>query len=93
MNLVNILEIAELEGGEYTVDTIINFINTVTNWAIAIGLPLAGLILVIGFVTLSVVDVEQKNRAKARITQTVLGIIGILISISIVNIIIRQFVR
>lgn len=93
MNLINILEITELEGGTYTVETITDFINTVTNWAIGIGISLAGLVLVIGFITLAVVDVEQKNRAKSRITQTIVGIVGIIVSISIVNVLIRHFIR
>ena len=39
----------------------------------------------------AVVDVDQKPRVKTRITQTLLGIFGIILAISLVNIIIRLF--
>jgi len=89
--IINFLAIQELEGGTYTVETILNIIKQVTNWAIAIGLSLAGVALVISFAIYAVVDVEQKQRTKTRITQTLAGIFGIIIAISLVNIIIRLF--
>ena len=39
----------------------------------------------------AVVDVDQKQRVKTRIVQTFLGIFGIIMAISLVNIIIRLF--
>lgn len=89
--LFNIIKINELEGGEYTVDTVLKVIKQITDWALAIGLSLAGVALVVSFVMYAVVDVDQKPRVKTRITQTLLGIFGIILAISLVNIIIRLF--
>lgn len=89
--LFNVLTINELEGGTYTVDTVLNIIKQITEWALAIGLSLAGVALVISFIMYAVVDVDQKPRVKTRITQTLLGIFGIIAAISLVNIIIRLF--
>ena len=47
--------------------------------------------LVICFIMYAVVDVDQKQRVKTRIVQTFLGIFGIIMAISLVNIIIRLF--
>jgi len=91
MRDIYMLAITELEGGTYTVDTILQAIRTVTDWAISIGLTLAGLTMVIGFIVFAVVDVDQKVRAKQKIIQILLGIGGIVISISLVNIMIRLF--
>ncbi|MBQ2946356.1 MAG: hypothetical protein IJY25_03905 [Bacilli bacterium] len=92
MNNLYTLAITQLEGGNYTIDTVLNAIKTVTDWAISIGIALAGLTLVIGFIVFAVVDVEQKVRARQKITQVLLGIGGIVLSISLVNIMIRLFV-
>lgn len=90
--IFNILAIKELEGGTYTVDTVLKVIKQITDWALAIGLSLAGVALVISFIMYAVVDVDQKPRVKTRITQTIFGIFGIIVAISLVNIIIRLFV-
>ena len=60
--LLNVLAIQQLEGGTYTVDTILKVIKQITDWALAVG-----------------------------ISQTLLGIFGIILAISLVNIIIRLF--
>ena len=90
-NLLNILAIKQLEGGTYTVDTVLKVIKQITDWAIAVGISLAGVAVVISFIMYAVVDVDQKPRVKTRITQTLIGIGGIIISVSLVNIIIRLF--
>ncbi len=89
--LFNVLAINQLEGGTYTVDTILKVIRQITDWALAVGIALAGAALVISFIMYAVVDVDQKPRVKQRVTQTLLGIAGIVMSISLVNIIIRLF--
>ena len=58
-NIINVLAIQQLEGGTYTVDTILKVIKQITDWALAVGL--------------------------------LLGIFGIILAISLVNIIIRLF--
>lgn len=90
-NLINILAIKELEGGAYTVDTVLKVISQVTDWALTIGISLAGVALVVCFIMYAVVDVDQKPRVKTRIIQTLLGIAGIILAISLVNIIIKLF--
>ena len=90
-NLLNVLAIEQLEGGTYTVDTVLNIIKQITDWALAIGISLSGIALVICFIMYAVVDVDQKQRVKTRIVQTILGIFGIIMAISLVNIIIRLF--
>lgn len=90
-SVFNILAIQQLEGGTYTVDTILKVIKQITDWAIAVGMSLAGVALVVSFVMYAVVDVDQKQRLKTRIAQTLLGIFGIILAISFVNIIIRLF--
>ena len=91
MKYLNVLAIQQLEGGTYTVDTVLKVIKQITDWAIAIGMSLAGVAVVISFIMYAVVDVDQKPRVKTRITQTLVGIGGIIISLSLVNIIIRLF--
>ena len=90
-NLVNVLAINQLEGGTYTVDTVLKVIKQITDWALAVGIALSGVALVISFIMYAVVDVDQKPRVKTRIVQTLLGIGGIIMAISLVNIIIRLF--
>lgn len=90
-NFMNVLAIQQLEGGTYTVDTVLKVIKQVTDWALAVGIALAGVALVISFIMYAVVDVDQKPRVKTRIVQTLLGIGGIIMAISLVNIIIRLF--
>ena len=91
MKLLNMLAFQQLEGGTYTVDTVLKVIKQITDWALAIGISLAGVALVISFIMYAVVDVDQKPRVKTRITQTLLAIFGIILAISLVNIIIRLF--
>ena len=59
--------------------------------ALKIGIALAGVSLVIGFIMYAVVDVDQKPRIKSRIIQTLLGVGGIILAISLVNVIIGLF--
>lgn len=88
---LNVLEIKELEGGTYDINTVLNVIKQITDVAIVIGISLAGVSLVISFITLTVVDVDQKQRVKERIKQILIGIGGIIMAISLVNIMIRLF--
>ena len=89
--LFNLLAINQLDGGTYTIDTILKVIKQITDWALAIGISVAGVALVISFIMYAVVDVDQKPRVKTRIVQTLLGIFGIILAISLVNIIIKMF--
>ncbi len=88
---MNIMAIEKLEGGEYNIDSIIQAIQTFSNWVLRVGIALAGVSLIIGFVLYAVVDVDQKQRVKQRIIQTMFGIVGIILAISIVNLIIDLF--
>lgn len=90
-NYLNLLKIEHLQGGGYNVDSIINAIQTFSNWALRIGIAAAGVSLIIGFILYAVVDVDQKPRVKQRIVQTMFGIVGIILAISIVNLIIDLF--
>lgn len=85
------LKINHLEGGTYDVNTILSAIKTITNWSLSIGIASAGLALIIGFIMYAVTDVDQKARVKQRIIQTLFGIAGIILAISLVNIIIDLF--
>lgn len=89
--LFNLLAINQLDGGTYTIDTILKVIKQITDWALAIGISVAGVALVISFIMYAVVDVDQKPRVKTRIVQTLLGIFGIIMAISLVNLIIKMF--
>lgn len=89
--LFNLLAINQLDGGTYTIDTILKVIKQITDWALAIGISVAGVALIISFIMYAVVDVDQKPRVKTRIVQTLLGIFGIIMAISLVNIIIKMF--
>ena len=85
------IKIEHLEGGTYNVESILNAIKTLTNWALSIGIAAAGTSLVIGFILYAVADVEKKAQVKQRIIQTLLGIAGIILAISLVNLIIDLF--
>ena len=89
--LLNILAIQELEGGNYTIETVLNVIKQITDWAIVVGISLAGFSAVICFIIYTMVDIEQKTRVRSRIVHTFVGLGGIIISISLVNIVIRLF--
>ena len=91
MNYLQLLAISHLEGGNYNVDSILKAIKTITNWALSIGIAAAGVALVIGFVMYAVSDVDRKAQVKQRIIQTMLGIAGIILAISLVNLIIDLF--
>ena len=91
LNYLQLLAINHLEGGTYDVNSILKAIKTLTNWCLSIGIAAAGVSLIIGFVLYSVVDVDQKQRVKQRIIQTMFGIVGIILAISIVNLIIDLF--
>ena len=88
---MNFLEIEKLDGGNYNVDSIIKAIQTFSNWALRIGIALAGVSLIIGFILYAVADVDQKQRVKQRIIQSMFGIVGIILAISLVNLIIDLF--
>lgn len=88
---MNILDISHLEGGTYNIDSILKAIKTLTNWALTIGIAAAGVSLVIGFVMYAITDIDQKARVKQRIIQTLFGIAGIILAISLVNLIIDLF--
>ena len=91
LNCFNLLKIQHLEGGSYNVDSIIKAIQTFSNWALRVGIALSGVALIIGFILYAVVDVDQKQREKQRIIQSMFGIIGIILAISLVNLIIDLF--
>lgn len=88
---MNLLAIEKLEGGAYNVDSIIKAIQTFSNWSLKIGIALGGVSLIIGFILYAVADIDQKQRVKQRIIQTMFGVVGIILSISIVNLIIDLF--
>ena len=88
---IYLLAINKLEGGSYTIDSILQAIKTVTDWALRVGIALAGVSLVIAFVLYAVADVDRKQQLKQRIIQTMFGIVGIILAISLVNLIIGLF--
>jgi len=91
MKYLNMLAIEKLEGGTYDVNTVLNAISKVTDMALKIGIALAGVSIVIGFVMYAVVDVDQKPRVKTRIIQSLIGVGGIVLAISLVNVVIGLF--
>ena len=88
---IYLLAINKLEGGSYTIDSILQAIKTVTDWALRVGIALACVSLVIAFVLYAVADVDRKQQVKQRIIQTMFGIVGIILAISLVNLIIGLF--
>ena len=90
-NSLLLLDIDHLDGGGYNINSILKALKTLTNWALSIGIAAAGVSLVIGFVLYAVTDVDQKARVKQRIIQTLIGIAGIILAISLVNLIIDLF--
>ena len=90
-NIFNLMAIEHLEGGGYNVDSIIKAIQTFSAWALRVGIAAAGVSLIVGFVLYSIVDVDKKAQVKQRIIQTMFGIVGIILAISIVNLIIDLF--
>lgn len=83
--------IQKIDGGSYSVDNITSAISKFTSWALRIGITLSGVALVVAFILYSVADVDQKQRVKQRIIQTLLGIVGIILALSMVNLIIDLF--
>ena len=83
--------IQKLEGGNYDVNTIIKAIEKFSNWSLRIGIAVSGVALIIGFILYAVADVDQKARVKQRIIQTMFGIAGVILAISLVNLIIDLF--
>ena len=75
----------------YNIDSILKAIKTLTNWALSVGIAAAGMSLVVGFILYAVADVDKKAHVKQRIIQTLLGIAGIILAISLVNLIIDLF--
>lgn len=90
-NSMNLLAISKLDGGNYNIDSILNAIKTVTDWCLRVGIALAGVSLVVGFIMYAVADVDRKQHVKQRIIQTMFGIVGIILAISLVNLIISLF--
>ena len=86
-----IAKIDKLEGGDYNVNSIIKAIQTFSQWALRIGIAAAGVSLVVGFILYAVSDVDKKAQIKTRIIQTLIGIAGIILAISLVNLIIDLF--
>ena len=91
LDKVKILAIEKLDGGAYNVDSVLSAIKKFTTWALRVGIALSGAALIIGFILYAIADVDQKSRVKTRIIQTMFGIIGIILSLSIVNLIIDLF--
>ena len=91
LNSLLLLDIDHLDGGGYNINSILKALKTLTNWALSIGIAAAGVSLVVGFVLYAVTDVDQKARVKQRIIQTMIGIAGIILAISLVNLIIDLF--
>ena len=89
--MFNIYAIEKLEGGSYNINSIIKAIQSFSNWALRVGIAMSGVALIIGFILYAVADVDQKQRVKQRIIQTMFGIVGIILAISIVNLIIELF--
>ena len=90
-NSMNFLAITKLDGGNYNIESILKAIKTLTDWCLRVGIALAGVSLVIGFVMYAVADVDRKAHVKQRIIQTMFGIVGIILAISLVNLIISLF--
>jgi F0F1-type ATP synthase membrane subunit c/vacuolar-type H+-ATPase subunit K len=90
-NSTYLLAISKLDGGNYNIDSILKAIKTFTDWCLRVGIALAGVSLVIGFVMYAVADVDKKAHVKQRIIQTMFGIVGIILAISLVNLIISLF--
>ena len=82
--MFNIYAIEKLEGGSYHINSIIKAIQTFSNWALRVGIAMSGVALIIGFILYAVADVDQKQRVKQRIIQTMFGIVGIILAISII---------
>lgn len=84
--------ISKLEGGGYSIDSILSAIQKFTGWATRVGIVASGAALVIGFIILAVSDVDQKERVKQRIKQTLFGVAGIVLSLSLINLVIELFI-
>ena len=89
----NLVSITDIKARDLPnkIDSILQAIKTVTDWALRVGIALAGVSLVIAFVLYAVADVDRKQQVKQRIIQTMFGIVGIILAISLVNLIIGLF--
>lgn len=83
--------ISKLDGGTYNIETILGAIQKFTQWALRIGITVSGVALIVGFILYAVSDVDQKARVKQRIIQTLFGVVGIILALSLVNLIIELF--
>lgn len=91
MSKLNILAIETLQGGDYDLSTVLKVISNINNTALKVGVALIGLSAIVGFIMLGIVDVEQKEKVKARLKQTFFGLIGMILAISLVNFVIKLF--
>lgn len=91
MNKLNILAIETLQGGDYDLNKVLKIISDINNTALKVGVALIGLSAIIGFIMLGIVDVEQKEKVKARLKQTFFGLVGMILAISLVNFVIKLF--
>ena len=65
-NSLNLLAINKLDGGNYNIDSILKAIKTLTDWCLRVGIALAGVSLVIGFVMYAVADVDRNLSFKQK---------------------------
>ena len=91
MSKLNILAIETLQGGDYDLNKVLKIISDINNTALKVGVALIGLSAIVGFIMLGIVDVEQKEKVKARLKQTFFGLIGMILAISLVNFVIKLF--
>lgn len=91
LNSMQIMAISKLDNGSYNIESILAAIKKLTSWCLSIGIAAAGVSLIIGFIIYAISDVDQKARVKQRIIQTLIGIAGIILAISLVNLIIDLF--
>lgn len=91
MNKLNILAIDTLQGGDYDLNKVLKIISDINNTALKVGVALIGLSAIVGFIMLGVVDVDQKEKVKARLKQTFFGLVGMILAISLVNFVIKLF--
>lgn len=89
MKNILICAVEQLEGGDYGVNDIVTMINKATSYSIIIGLAICGLAIVVGFILYALPFIDNKQRVKSVIGQTIAGTIGIMLGISFINIIIN----
>lgn len=91
-NLIGAISVPtnDLVGGGTEAD-LTRFLNNLMTWIQRIGIVLGGVALLIGFVVYTVSDVDKKQQAKQRIIQTMLGIIGIVVAVTLIKVILGFF--